>query len=220
MPRILAPFLRAFLMLFGMTMPATPSQDTHETVDREMSKPLIRGGIVFKNYCVTCHGDRGDGLARAARLYPGLSLGIKPRPPAYYEKIIRKGGGAVGASLSMPPWQDELSDEQIVDVLTFLTVLADPVRRGEVVFKTNCVLCHGVRGDGRGRAAKLYDPPPANLTLSDKTDEYKEKIIRLGGEAMRRSSAMPAWGDVRLTRAEIADVIAYLRNISVVPHAP
>jgi len=130
--------------------------------------------------------------------------------------VIRKGGEAVGASPSMPPWQDELSDEQVGDVLAFLTVLEDPVRRGEVTFKTNCVLCHGVRGDGKGRAAKLYDPPPVDLTRSEKSDEYREKIIRLGGEAMHRSSGMPPWEE-RLTKAEIDDLIEYLRTISVVP---
>jgi cytochrome c oxidase cbb3-type subunit 3 len=215
----MALFPGTVLLLYGMTISVAPAQDTHETVDQELSKPLIRGGIVFKNYCVVCHGYRGDGMARAAKLYVGMNLTIKPRASAYYDKIIRKGGEAVGASPSMPPWQDELSNEQIGDVLTFLTVLGEPVRRGEVVFKTNCVLCHGVRGDGKGRAARLYDPPPADLTRSDKTDEYKEKIIRLGGEAMRRSSGMPPWEE-RLAKVEIADLIVYLGTISVVPHSP
>jgi cytochrome c oxidase cbb3-type subunit 3 len=217
--RIVALFLGPVLTLFATMAGSTPAQDTHETFDREMSKPIIRGGIVFRSYCILCHGDRGDGAARAAKLYAGLNLTIRPRPVAYYEKIIRQGGEGVGAAPSMPPWQDELSDEQIQDVVTFLTVLGDPVRRGEVVFKTNCVLCHGVHGDGRGRAAKLYDPPPTDLTGSERTDGYKEKIIRLGGEALRRSSVMPPWA-ARLSNSEITDLIAYLRAIVVPPHAP
>ena len=203
------------LLALALIALVSPAQDTHEAVEREMSKPLIRGGIVFKNYCVVCHGERGDGVARAAKLYTGVNLAIAPRPAGYYEKIIRKGGEAVGASPSMPPWQDELSDEQVGYVLLFLTVVRDPVRRGEVVFKMNCVLCHGLRADGKGRAAKLYHPPPADLTRSEKSDEYKEKIMRLGGEAMRRSPDMPAWKE-RLTKSEIADVIKYLRTIKVV----
>jgi cytochrome c oxidase cbb3-type subunit 3 len=214
--RNLALLAGTFVVALALTIPLAPAQDTHETVDREMSKPLIRGGIVFKSYCVVCHGERGDGIARAAKLYTRVKLAIGPRPTAYYEKIIREGGEAVGASPSMPPWEDELTGEQVGDVLAFLTVLRDPVRRGEVTFKTNCVLCHGVRGNGKGRAAKLYNPPPADLTRSDKPDDYREKIIRLGGEGMRRSSDMPAWQE-RLTKAEIADLIDYLRTISVVP---
>jgi cytochrome c oxidase cbb3-type subunit 3 len=206
------------LLLSGMAVPGARAQDTHEVVVREMSRPLIRGGIVFKYYCVLCHGEHGDGGSRAARLHGGANLTLKHSRSAYYEKIIRNGGEAVGASPSMPPWRDELSREQIDDVLAYLAVLGDPVRRGEVVFKTNCVLCHGVRGDGKGRAAIMYDPPPANLTRSDKSDEYKRQIITRGGEAMRRSPAMPAWGE-RLTSPEIADLLVYLRTI-LAPPAP
>jgi len=38
------------------------------------------------------------------------------------------------------------------------------------------VTCHGVNADGKGRAAKLYDPKPANLHVSPYNDTYKEMI--------------------------------------------
>jgi cytochrome c oxidase cbb3-type subunit III len=194
-------------------------QDNHEAVDHESSTPLIRGGIVFKNYCVLCHGERGDGVSRAAKLYVGVNLAIKPASSPYYEKIIREGGEAVGVSPSMPPWRNELSNEQIGDALAFLAVLGDPAKRGEVVFKTNCVLCHGLRGDGKGRAAKLFNPPPADLTASILADKYKERIIRFGGGSVGRSSSMPAWEE-RLTKIEVADLLAYLRTIVVAKNEP
>jgi cytochrome c oxidase cbb3-type subunit III len=195
-------------------LPIAWGQDTHDTVNQEMAKPVIRGSIVYKYYCVLCHGERGDGNSRGAKLHPEEQMTIKPAPAWSYENIIRKGGEAIGVSPTMPPWQDELSSEQISDLVAYLAILGDAVRRGEVVFKTNCVLCHGLHGDGRGRAARLYNPPPADLTQSDKNDEYKEAIIRKGGEAMRRSAAMPVWKE-RLSESEIADVIAYLRTILV-----
>jgi cytochrome c oxidase cbb3-type subunit III len=208
----------AFLAAFGTFMPPMVSaQDRQETVDLQISEHLLRGRIVFKHYCVLCHGERGDGVARAAKLYGSKTLAIGARTAEYYENIIRKGGEATGASPSMPPWQDELSDEQIRDVLSFLTVVGNSVRRGEIVFKTNCVLCHGVSGDGKGRAAPLYNPRPADLTRSDKSDMYKERMIRFGGKSMNRSSGMPAW-EQRLTSVEIADLIAYLRTISLQSH--
>ncbi|MFT5532678.1 MAG: mono/diheme cytochrome c family protein [Burkholderiaceae bacterium] len=86
------------------------------------------------------------------------------------------------------------------------------VNRGGIVFQHYCVLCHGAKGDGTGRAAKLYDPKPANLVLSNKNDQYKELIIRMGGKAMGRSEFMPSW-DKELTNEQIADVIAHLRSI-------
>lgn len=192
------------------------AQDTKESVNRETSKPVFRGGIVFKAYCGLCHGERGDGMGRAAKLYAELHLTITPHPPEYYEKIIRQGGLAVGGSAYMPPWQAELSDEQIGDVIAYLTVVGDTVRRGEVVYKTNCVLCHGIHGDGKGRAASLFHPPPVDLTRSDKDDEYKAAIIRLGGVEMGRSSGMPPWEE-RLSDVEIHDLVGYLRTILEVP---
>jgi len=66
--------------------------------------------------------------------------------------------------------------------------------RGSIVFRTYCMLCHGPHADGKGRAARNYNPPPANLTVSAASDAYKEMIIRKGGEAMGRSPFMPPWG--------------------------
>jgi cytochrome c oxidase cbb3-type subunit III len=201
-------------MLLGTAVTFAAGQDSREAVNRETSKPVIRGGIVFKSYCGLCHGERGDGKARAAKLYGELNLAIKHRSPEYYEKIIRKGGPAVGGSPFMPPWQYELSEEQVEDVIAYITIVGDPGRRGEVVYKTNCILCHGVLADGKGRAAQLFHPAPADLTRSEKDDQYKTTIIRMGSTAMGRSSGMPPWED-RLSDAEIADVVQYLHTILV-----
>src|SRR5688572_8063950 len=57
------------------------------------------------------------------------------------------------------------------------------VIRGSIAFRTYCVLCHGAAGKGDGRAAKMYTPRPANLTVSPFPDQYKEMIIRGGGPA-------------------------------------
>ena len=215
MKRRLSSGLIAALCLCSLAMTSTvTSADSRKAVKQELSKPVIRGGIVFKNYCKLCHGERADGIARAAKLYGVANLAIKPADADYYFKIIRGGGQSVGKSEFMPPWEGELSEEQIRDVVAYLKVASDAVRRGEVVFKTNCILCHGIKADGKGRASKLYDPPPANLTKSDKNDDYKRMIITLGGAAMGRSEFMPVWGE-QLSEQEIEDVVAYLRTVLV-----
>lgn len=90
---------------------------------------------------------------------------------------------------------------------------SEPSReRGAKVYQHNCALCHGVRGRGDGRAARLYKPPPADLTRGERDDRYREAIIRQGGAALGRSSAMPAWNDV-LTAEQIADLMVYLRSV-------
>jgi mono/diheme cytochrome c family protein len=85
--------------------------------------------------------------------------------------------------------------------------------RGSVVFMNYCVTCHGANADGNGRAAKLYDPKPANLRASDKNEQYMKLIVRNGGKAMARSPYMPPWGE-ELTDEQIGDVVAYLQSIN------
>jgi len=87
------------------------------------------------------------------------------------------------------------------------------VRRGEAVYRGHCVQCHGDNADGRGPLAARFRPPPANLRASARTDDYKKKIITLGGKAMGRSDVMPAWG-LELSPAEIAALVGYLRRIA------
>ncbi len=205
----------ATLCFFSVaTMSASSYADSRKAVKKELAKPVIRGGIVFKNYCKLCHGERADGIARAAKLYGVANLAIKPADKDYYFKVIRDGGTSVGKSEFMPPWTGELSEEQINDVVAYLKIATDDERRGEVVFKTNCILCHGIKANGNGRAARLYNPPPANLTRSDKNDDYKRMIITLGGAAMGRSEFMPVWGQ-QLSKQEINDVVAYLRTVLI-----
>lgn len=86
------------------------------------------------------------------------------------------------------------------------------VVRGSIVFRTYCVLCHGADGRGDGRAAKLYTPRPANLTVSPFGDAYKEMIIRGGGASVGRSSFMPPWGG-ELSEEQIHDLVTFLREL-------
>lgn len=86
------------------------------------------------------------------------------------------------------------------------------VIRGSIAFRTYCVLCHGAEGKGDGRAARMYTPRPANLTVSPFNDTYKEMIIRGGGASVGRSAFMPPWGE-ELTDEQIRDVVAYLREL-------
>jgi len=208
--------LMVLAMMAGTISVSSAATEGRSDVDKTISKPLVRGAIVFKSYCVLCHGERGDGMARATKLYGQMNLAIAPHPREYYEKVIREGGTAVGYSKFMPSWKSELTEEQIHDVAFYIGVVNDAVKRGQVVFETHCILCHGIKGNGKGRAAVLFNPPPADLTRSDKNDDYKRMIITMGGAAMGRSEVMPVWGK-QLTIQEIDDVVAYLRTLVVAP---
>jgi mono/diheme cytochrome c family protein len=82
----------------------------------------FRGGLVYANYCVTCHGMNADGNGRAARLYTPRPANLRgsSRADTYLELIVRFGGEFLGRSPKMPPWGEELTDEQIRDVVSFI----------------------------------------------------------------------------------------------------
>jgi len=83
---------------------------------------IIRGRIVYQAYCGLCHGPEGKGDGRAARLHspPPFNLTLSAAPREYTETVLRMGGEAVGRGKGMPPWNEQLTDEQINDTLNYL----------------------------------------------------------------------------------------------------
>lgn len=104
---------------------------TDECVVRAFKDTLeasqIRGKVVFQNYCILCHGKEGKGDGRAAKLHtpPPYNLTQSVMPREYISQIVRKGGEAMQRGKGMPPWGEQLTDEQINDVLNFLFTIRE-----------------------------------------------------------------------------------------------
>lgn len=85
--------------------------------------------------------------------------------------------------------------------------------RGRALFTKNCVLCHGVNGEGRPHV----QPRPGDLRDPDRTprrsDDDLYRVIRDGGPALGLSSTMFGWADV-LDDQEILDLVAFLRRLA------
>jgi mono/diheme cytochrome c family protein len=85
------------------------------------------------------------------------------------------------------------------------------VQRGKKIFATQCALCHGDKGDGKGELAgdmKLTVPDFTKPeTLKDRTDGELFAIIGTGKEAM------PAQGN-RLTDTHRWSLVNYMRALS------
>jgi cbb3-type cytochrome c oxidase subunit II len=87
---------------------------------------------------------------------------------------------------------------------------------GKYIYETNCIGCHGLKGDGKGPAARWiggqYQPAPRNFTdvsaqlLFSDGELYDAILFGVDG------TAMPAWGDI-LTVNDIWDVTNFLRTI-------
>lgn len=83
---------------------------------------IERGSKVYYTYCVSCHGVNGEGNGQRAGKLETLpaNLARSGSPNEYIEMVIRKGSENMGRSRAMPPWEDELSNENIKDVISFL----------------------------------------------------------------------------------------------------
>lgn len=85
--------------------------------------------------------------------------------------------------------------------------------RGQVLFKRNCAGCHGQ--DGRG-GAHTFMPHVDTLTkkgyIDELPDEHLAFIIAEGGQAVGKSSYMPAWKS-KLSDKDINDIVAFIRTL-------
>ena len=77
---------------------------------------------------------------------------------------------------------------------------------------TNCAICHGKKGDGRGALSSQYDPPPRNfscaMTINGVPDGQLFWIIRFGSPG----TAMPA--HPALKDEQVWQLVSYLRQLA------
>lgn len=84
--------------------------------------PAARGGRTYGHYCAVCHGANADGNGRAAPLHNPrpANLRTSDKNDTYMALIVRRGGAALGRSASMPPWSEELNEQQIDEIVAFI----------------------------------------------------------------------------------------------------
>jgi mono/diheme cytochrome c family protein len=88
------------------------------------------GKAVFGHYCVTCHGDNGQGDGQNAYNLapppPDFRTSLKGHPESYWRQIIEGGSSAVGRSPLCPPFGRTLAAKQVDALLDYLGALAKP----------------------------------------------------------------------------------------------
>lgn len=88
---------------------------------------------------------------------------------------------------------------------------------GQRLYLGYCFVCHGQTGQGDGPYAEWLRVPPSDLTarstLRGKDDQELYEFISKGGVAHGRSVQMRPFG-MQLSRAEILDIVSYIRVLN------
>ncbi len=83
-------------------------------------------------------------------------------------------------------------------------------------YKTYCVQCHGLKGNGNGVNVRDMSVQPRDHTdaksMSGRSDEMLFKVIKEGGPSIDKSILMPPWGDT-FSDDEIKDLVQHLRQL-------
>ncbi len=83
-------------------------------------------------------------------------------------------------------------------------------------YRTYCVQCHGLEGNGKGINVGDMSTQPRDHTdakeMSARTDEELFKVIKDGGQSINKSVLMPPWSSI-LTDEEINDLVKHLHKL-------
>ncbi len=92
---------------------------------------------------------------------------------------------------------------------------------GYRIFRTNCVVCHGLDGTGNGPLASKLETKPADLTNNDrlvkKSDRELFKIIEGTAPHGQVSGDMPQWG-LAIPQTQIRSLLTYVRYLHSSKH--
>ena len=84
------------------------------------------GAAIFKAKCVLCHGADGTGNTPLGKQLQAANLrskDVQQKPDAELRKVIHDG------QTNMPPFGDQLSDEEITQVLKYVRTLGKAARK-------------------------------------------------------------------------------------------
>ncbi len=81
--------------------------------------------------------------------------------------------------------------------------------KGQLFYMSNCITCHGAKGDGNGPRSQFITPRPRNFTSDASRAFYNRPALFDAITKGKRGTVMPAWGKV-LSEQEIANVAEFV----------
>ncbi len=199
---------------------------------RELKNPvpatfaaLERGKKVYTTFCSHCHGKKGRGRGKVAKVFAGFSYPVATKsaydmPDGTIFHIITYGRNLMpshGAQIvSEDRWKliyylRDLQRIEIARLGPLAEIPEDPRRHhlvsakyGSEIFATNCASCHGKKGQ-KPKAGVPTLNSPVVLAVAD--DAFYWDLINHG----RKGTQMPAWKNI-LTRTQIKSLIEHMRS--------
>ncbi len=114
----------ADLSAMAAYLQALPAPDEPDPAPAAAQTPSARGATLYKDHCVACHGERGEGVPGA---YPALagSRAVTMRSTANLVHIVLEGGFPPSTAgnprpFGMPPFAPVLQDAQVAELLSFV----------------------------------------------------------------------------------------------------
>ncbi|MBI5197893.1 MAG: cytochrome c [Nitrospirae bacterium] len=99
-----------------------------------------------------------------------------------------------------------------VVAVSFSSVFAADLVRGKKLYDTNCIACHGSKGDGKGPAGATLNPQPTDFTSATVMKEINDARMKKSIKEGLPGTAMVSWGGI-LSEKDIEDVMAYVRDL-------
>lgn len=88
-----------------------------------------KGQDLYIEKCVLCHGSQGEGWDWAKKVakppvpIPDLAQVVPKRSDQYLFDVVKGGGEAVGKTRFMPPFEFQLSDQEVWDIVAYMRSL-------------------------------------------------------------------------------------------------
>lgn len=206
--------LSIFALVALLVVPVSPvlAQDAGTPVAPAIVEPPqpLSGQITWAQNCAPCHGATGQGDGASA-----AGLSVQPTALGNYDMIANKSLQELFDTTKngrmdkmMPPWKNNLSDQEIWDVVSYAWSLhssRDEVDQGKQVYEANCASCHGADGAaGAGGATNLAD---FAKTSQVSQAQWAEAVAKGKG-------AMPAFAG-KLSDADQKAALTYARQLSL-----
>jgi len=103
--------------------------------------------------------------------------------------------------------------EQYADLTNPLAHSKENILQGKTLYQTQCIMCHGILGEGDGPMSQSLTPPPANLALTRKLPVAQEDFlfwtVSDGGQLY--DTAMPKFSE-QLSDKEIWQISLYINS--------